>query len=236
VFRGRVLRGRTVSFFGAGGAGKSTLADGLALSLASGVGVVPMWVPVAPMTVALLDWDEGEHEWLARTAAICRGHGVSPAGQYVYIPLAAPLVASVDYVAREISKRHISVLIVSPVSRAIRQISEDRDPAGAVHELYELLRELGTTNILIDHVAAASMREESLSKEYGSVAKRDNARGSFAIKALSQIPGRRVIQITNTKPPPLTPKIPDQEVAIHYDPPNSLDGQYNSIRFTDNVR
>lgn len=232
LFMGRCIRGRTISLYGPGGTGKSTLADGLALSLANGVSIVPLWVPSERERVLLLDWDEGHEEWSVRVRAICRGHGCSADG-YRYLAVSDPLWKLVDRIGELVVAEGITVIIISPVSRALRDASDQGDAAGPVHELYDILRQLGTTNILIDHVAGTDLRSGEAPKEYGSVAKRDHARGSYSVFTAGEHVGAKIIKISNTKPVPLAPRIPEQFVKIIYDPPNPLNGIYRSIRFVD---
>ena len=49
VFSGRVREGRTMSLFGPGSAGKTTIADGLIASACSGTEIIPGLAPVAPL-------------------------------------------------------------------------------------------------------------------------------------------------------------------------------------------
>jgi hypothetical protein len=233
VLWGRLARGRTISLFGPGAAGKSTLADGIGLSLAAGKMILPGWVPSSVEKVMLLDWDEGEDEWLARTAAISAGHAALPEGRYLYMRMTDPLWQAVDDVGRAIVENDVTVLIVSPVNRAIRSSNEGRDPGAPIHELYEILRQLGTSNILIDHVNSGDFRSNEGVKEYGSIAKRDNARGSFSVTVLAEGIGWRDLKITNTKPAPMRPRIQPQIVRITFDPPDSPEGIYDKIVFSE---
>lgn len=231
---GRLRRGRTISLFGPGSAGKSTLADGIAVGLATGVEVVPEWAPSSPATVGILDWDEGREEAAVRIAAIARGAGVRLNRRIFYRSMARPLVDAADEVGRWVVERGIEVLIVSPFNRAIRQ-REHGDPGGPVLEAYALLRELGTTNILIDHVTGAATDATDATREYGSVEKRNADRGSFSIYAQSGAPGTRVITIRQKKPDPLAPPLDPQALRIDYRPTWPVEGRYESIRFSPDV-
>jgi hypothetical protein len=230
VFEGRLRAGRTASLYGPGSAGKTTIADGLVVSAISGVTIIPGWLPTRRFRVGVLDWDEGREEELVRLYAITAGHGVPELTGYRYRRMGRPLPEAADDVGRWVTGEGIELLIVTPVNRAIRQT--DRDPSGPVHELYEVLREFGTSNLLIDHVTGANIDKPDATREYGSVAKRDNARGSFSLFEQSQEPGSRVVVIRNAKPDALTPRQSAQAVRITFDPPwPNADGSYDRIRF-----
>lgn len=228
VFEGRCRIGRTISFFGPGSAGKTTLADGLAVSLATGYEIVPGWTPVRQMQVGILDWDEGIEEEMIRLRAICLGYDITLPAIY-YRRMSRPLAELADQTGSWVVKHGIEVLFISPVGRALRQI--DGDPARAVDELYEVLRDFGTTTFLIDHVVGDAIEGGAI-REYGSVRKRDSARGSYSVYAQRQEPGRRSIIIKNTKPDALAPQQPDMAIRIEYNPPwPKPNGAYDSITF-----
>jgi hypothetical protein len=228
VFEGRCRIGRTISFFGPGSAGKTTLADGLVVSLATGFEIVPGWKPVRQMRVGILDWDEGIEEEMIRLRAICLGYDLSLPPVY-YRRMSRPLAEVADPTGSWVVKNKIEVLFISPVGRALRQ--SDGDPAKSVDEFYEVLRDFGTTTFLIDHVTGDNIEGGAI-REYGSVRKRDSARGSYSIYAQSQEPGRRTIVIRNTKPDALAPQQDDMAIRIEYDPPwPKPNGAYDAITF-----
>ncbi len=69
-------------------------------------------------------------------------------------------------------------------------------------------------------------------REFGSVRKRDNVRGSYGVDVQSEEPGRRVLVMRNTKADALAPKQPDQAIRVEYEPPYPHhDGSYDTIAF-----
>jgi hypothetical protein len=233
VFAGRVRLGRTISLFGPGSSGKTTIAAGLVVSLTAGVEIIPGWLPTGRFRVGVLDWDEGQDEELVRLYAICRAHAVEIEG-YEYSAQSRPLVESADEVGRWIAERGIEVLFVSPVNRALR--AAFGDPGVPVFELYEILREFRTTNILIDHVTGAQVENREAVREYGSVAKRDAARGSYSIYEQSSEPGTRIVVLRNTKPDALAPRRAPEAVRITFEPAYPPDnGVYERIGFSEDV-
>src|ERR1700682_4746830 len=66
--------GKTTILFGPGGGGKSTLGNGIAVSVSGGYEVIPGWKPIAG-PVVVLDWEDDRDTWSERTAAIAAGIG-----------------------------------------------------------------------------------------------------------------------------------------------------------------
>jgi hypothetical protein len=230
LFRGRMRVGRTISLFGPGSAGKTTISDGLALSACTGYEIIPHWLPTRTFTVGLLDWDEGEEETKVRMRAMCNAYGVT-VSDFFFRRMARPLADCADDVGKWLVDNAIELVIVSPVSRAIRQ--GQGDPAAPIHELYEVLREFHTTNLLIAHVVGSAIdSDRQANREYGSVAQTNDARGSYSVYAQSEEPGRRVVVLKNTKPDALSPRMDPQAIRIEFEPPEPDEaGNYNTIRF-----
>jgi hypothetical protein len=230
IFRGRIRAGRTISMFGPGSAGKTTISDGLALSACTGTEVIPGWIPAGQFIVGLLDWDEGKEENEARLYAMCQAYGLS-LKDYHYRRMARCLADCADDVGKWVVDNRIEFLIVSPVSRAIRQ--GIGDPAAPIHELYEVLREFGTSNLLIAHVVGSAIgSDRPAAREYGSVAQTNDARGSYSVYCQSEEPGKRVVVLTNTKPDAMSARMDPQAIRIEFDPPiPEQPGIYDAITF-----
>lgn len=229
VFDGRMREGRTMSIFGPGSAGKTTLVDGLIASACSGYEVVPGWRPTRRFKTLILDWDEGGEEETIRLAAITEAHGIDLTAEYHYKRQTRPLHDVADEIGGYIVKHGIELVVVSPMGRAQRNFGENI--TAPVDEVHEILRAFGTTNILIDHVTGSNIKGGA-DREFGSVRKRDNVRGSYGVDVQSEEPGVRVLVLRNTKADALSPKQPDQAIRIEFDPPwPKPDGTYDRISF-----
>jgi hypothetical protein len=228
VFNGRIREGRTMSIFGPGSAGKTTLVDGLIVAACSGHEIVPGWMPSRPYCSLVLDWDEGKEEEQVRLYAIRNAYRVDLAAAYHYKRMARPLYDVADEIGNYVAANAIELVVVSPVGRATRDHGDNIN--APVDELYEILRSFGTTNILIDHVTGANIKGGA-EREFGAVRKRDNARGSYSLYAQSEGIGERVIVMKNTKPDALLGKVEPQAVKISYDPPAPESGIYEHITF-----
>lgn len=230
MFDHRVRLRRTISLFGPGSAGKTTLADGLSLSACTGVEIVPGWRPMGTYPVAILDWDEGEEEERVRLHAMCSAYGLD-LHDWHYRRMNRPLIDCADDVGHWLVDTGAQFLIVNPVARAVP--SSTGDPSGPINDLYDVLGEFHTTNLLIDHVVGTAIDgQREASRAYGSRAKHDNARGTYSVYQQSQEPGKRVVVVKNTKPESLSPYYPPQAIRIEFEPayPDAA-GTYDSIRF-----
>ncbi len=233
IFEGRLRAGRTVSVFGPGSAGKTTVVDGLIVSACSGREIIPGWAPTRQFPTLLLDWDEGFEEEAVRLGAIQNAYEVDLVAGYHYKRQTRPLHDIADEIGAYIANNAIELVIVSPMGRASRSFGENI--TGPVDEVYEILRTFGTTNILIDHVTGDNMKGGA-QREFGSVRKRDNARGSYAVDVQSEEVGSRVLVLRNTKADALAPRQPDQAIRVEYDPPYPHgDSTYDGITFHSDV-
>lgn len=229
LFVGKLRVGRTISLFGPGSAGKTTIADALIASACSGKQIVPGWIPDRQMASLILDWDEGDEEEKVRLGAICNAYDIDLSAGYHYKRQTRPLYDVADEIGKYIVDNGIGFVVVSPMGRAQRNFGENI--TAPVDEVHEILRSFGTTNLLIDHVTGDGMRGGA-NREFGSVRKRDNVRGSYAVDVQSEDVGVRVLVIRNTKADALGPRVPDQAVRIEYDPPEGNDDHtYTTIRF-----
>ena len=232
VFEGRMRQGRTISLFGPGSAGKTTIADALLVSASTGREIVPDWRPTRAFEVGTLDWDEGREETQVRLHAICNAYGLNLRG-YHYQHLTRPLADCADEAGRWVVEKRVELLCISPVQRAIRPTSGD--PGDPIREMYEVLGEFGTTNLLIDHVRGDAIKRVA-ERAYGAVAKTDNSRGSYSVYEQSQEPGRRVVVLRNAKPASLEPYRAPAAVRIEFDPPwPDSAGSYDAITFGEDV-
>ena len=169
--------------FAPGGAGKSTLAGAVAVSVATGSQVIPGWVPAYPCTPLILDYETTAEEWSKRLAAIAEGAGLKPVA-VPYLRCDRPVVDLLERIARQVSDQAIGLVIVDSVVLATGTAREGSGAEEGTVRLHAALRELGTTALLVDHVAATELQPGStgISKPYGSIFKLNLARSAWELR------------------------------------------------------
>lgn len=187
-----LVEGRPNVIYGEGGAGKSTVAAAAALAIASGVAVVPGWVPVDKAGVLIVDWEADLPEWDALISTLAKGRGIRRA-EYAkrlhYRAGAGPITDSLDEIAQHIAQHDVRLLIIDSVGLAMPSRSEGADANEGALKLFSALRILGITTLLIDHVAGVDMgKEGAVPKPYGSVYKYNLGRNLFELRAVPPAP------------------------------------------------
>lgn len=178
-----LLRDAPAILFGPGGTGKSTLASAIAVSVAAGVEIVPGWLPAEPAPVLYLDWEGTRAACNDRLAAICRGAEIDPPNGVYYRRCSGSLADQVEEIAAFVAEREIGLLLVDSVGLAAGTAREGGDAAESAFRLFEALRAIGRTALLIDHVAGAELNGSApTSKPYGSVFKVNLARNVFELR------------------------------------------------------
>ena len=188
-----------IVLFGAGGTGKSTLAAAVGVSVASGVTVVPGWRPrKAP--VLLLDWEEEDYIVKERVVAIARGASLPALPRdLLYRRMAGRLADEADTVARLVAEEGVGLMIVDSVGAAMGTVGEG-DHADSANRLFDAVRHINTTALLVDHVSGENIGKRDVRKPYGSVYKENRSRGTFYVACTTVDSGGRVLVVTNAKP------------------------------------
>jgi hypothetical protein len=173
---------RPTIVFGAGGSGKSSFAAACVTSIASGAEVVKGWRPERPYKVLILDWEADEQEWNDRIAAIAKGAGIA-APEVHYRPCFTPITEQTDDVSKYVREQGIDLIVVDSVGMASPGTREGSDANEGAIRLFQALRVIGITSLLIDHVNKADKRNEKGTHDpYGSVYKSNLARQTFELR------------------------------------------------------
>jgi hypothetical protein len=185
--------------FAPGGAGKSTIAAAIGVSVDSGVEVIPGWRPVSAPVLAL-DWEDGAGVWTKRTRAIAAGAGVK-APRIRYQPQVRPLPESVDRLAAYVADEAIGLVIVDSVGLASGSARDGGTAEESTLRLFQALRQLDATCLLIDHVRGDDMESDrAISRPYGSVYKTNLARSVYELRRERDgSPGRAELLMVHTK-------------------------------------
>jgi hypothetical protein len=174
--------------YGPQGIRKSTLAQILLVGCETGVPTVPGWAFKQCRTGAL-DWEADRGEWNRRIRSIAAGIEVEPP-EVFYRACTRPLVDQVEELAALRSTEGIDFWVVDSTGPAMRKASDGADPSGAVEELYNAMRAIGGTWLLIDHVSSDNFQhnEGNIRKPIGSVLKLARARAAWELKAERDCP------------------------------------------------
>jgi hypothetical protein len=183
LVEGLVEEHQTTSIYGDGEVGKSWLGLAACVSLVSGVEIIPGWKPSRRVRALYLDW-ETDHETLnKRVRMICRGSGIpyTPIG---YVSPDGPLADQVEWLLERVHDEGIEFLVIDSVEAAMAGSKSDGgDMNDAAAKVNQVLRKIGKSALLVDHVNAVNAQSKGLAgKAYGSIFKRNWVRISFEVK------------------------------------------------------
>ncbi len=154
--------------FGWGSTGKTLLALVMAMSVQSGVPLLGMKPKQG--NVLFCDWETSETVIASRLSGLKQGMGITMPMPIRYMFCFRPLFYSIPELAQEITKHQISTLIIDNFGAALGGEANDVN----VGNLFNGLRELGCSVLLIDHRAKGSA--EGRATPFGSVYKENRAR------------------------------------------------------------
>ncbi len=187
-------------WYGQGGAGKTTLAAGVGVSVAAGVEVIPGWSP-AQAPVLILDWENDADEWNTLIGAVAAGVGIAPPAIGYRYGGARSLAEQLEELAGYVREREVGLVIVDSSGGALGAARDGSDANETVLRMFAALRELRTTALLIDHVAGTELGAAKPSaKPYGSVYKVNAARDMWQVSRERSSPdGNLHLALTHTK-------------------------------------
>lgn len=205
------------------GAGKSTLAAAIAVTLEEVAEVIPGWMPVAGGHVLVLDWEASAGEWNDRIARIAAGIDIPPPA-IAYRRCRVPLADMVEELAREIQTESIAYLIVDSVEKAAGISESGSTYEDKANRLFLSLDRLAIPSLLIDHVAGDDLRRNFggpahvTPKSIGSTLKGAWARATYDLKREpTSTEDRTELVLFNVKVNDARHQ-PPYEFAIHYAP------------------
>jgi hypothetical protein len=185
--------GKTTILFGDGGAGKSTIAQAIAVSVKTGEEVIPGFAPQSA-NVLYLDWETDADDVDARVKAISEGAGIRDVPEFHYRACVGSFVDQVEDVVRLVSKEHIGLVFIDSVEMASAATRGDGGDANeSAIRLFSALRHLRTTVLAVDHVAKTGAdAKEGAGKPYGSTFKGNLARNTFELRQAKDAEGDRI--------------------------------------------
>src|SRR5205807_681935 len=168
-------------FFGEGDSFKSTLAALLAVSVQAGCALLPDWV-VRQGNVMVLDWESKTKRWHNRIVRVANGLGIS-APTIEYRRCHGLLRHLTESIAAQVDALKIALLIVDSVTGAEGSPSDGGGVGEPTQRLFDALRHINTTQLLIDHVPKSAMEGQRTKRHpINSVIKENRARAVFDIQ------------------------------------------------------
>ncbi len=172
--------GAATELYGPGGAGKGYLACGLAVSL--GLGVPFCGLPTVSTRVLYLDWEDTLDEFKRRVRAIADGLGVHPR-KLLYRECRQPFSTMAEDLASYVAAEGVGLVIVDSAEAAMGDSGERSTSAARANRLYNELRYLNTSALVIDHVTGESLKSKELAgRPFDSVFKSFRARATWEVK------------------------------------------------------
>jgi hypothetical protein len=175
--------GQPTTMFSAGGKGKSTFCDYIAVLVQFGIcsqGNLP-FIP-RQCNVLYLDWESDAETHKRFITAIKKGLGITDNTRIHYLSMEHPLAQVANSVRDYIRQYDIGFLIIDSQMAATASGTRGLTEAQIAGEYYNILRSFGITSLTIDHVTKQSMNGEgNNAAPYGSVVKYNRSRSQFEL-------------------------------------------------------
>lgn len=175
--------GQPATIFAAGGKGKSTIADLIAVLVQYGVcaqGNLP-FIPVQG-NVLYLDWENLAETHRRYITAIKRGLNVTDHTPILYLEMEHPLTHAANSLRELIQERHIDLVIIDSQMAATAGGNRGLNEAQIASEYYNCLRSFGCTSLTIDHVTKSGMGDTDNLAAFGSIVKYNRSRSQWELK------------------------------------------------------
>jgi hypothetical protein len=180
-----VQQGAATIIYAPGGHFKSTLAAGIAVSVQSGIPLLPDWIPTQG-NVLVCDWEADEESWNDRIHKIAAGLCISPP-PIRYRRCSRRVADMTESLADQVARDHIVLTVNDSVGLAQGSSSDGGDANEATLRMFDALRAIGTSSLLVDHVRGDEIgNAKATSKPYGSTYKVNLARSVFELRAEEQ--------------------------------------------------
>ena len=205
--------------FGDGGAGKTTFALALAISIATGERFLS-YAPT-PTPVFYLDWEADEETIARRVDRLKRGMDIRGHIPLRYKRMYGLLSEQLDEIASEVTEEGYGVVIVDAMGKATANAPEG---AAAALTLFDGMDSIEVDYLIIDHMDKVSAANGTRNpRPYGSTYKYNSARSVWYAKGQGE-PGENEIYVkmenikgndlTKAKPVPLKITFEDDRTVI----------------------
>jgi hypothetical protein len=151
--------------FGHGGVRKSTIALGMAVSVASGCALVG--VPyVEPCPVMYCDWESDEETIYERVSAILNGHGITLEAPIYYQRMSLSLSQMSGQLRKKIEKYKVGMVVYDSLGAAKHGEIHTNEASMTV---FRAARSLGIPWIGIDHMSWDTIESDRAPRPFGGV-------------------------------------------------------------------
>ena len=184
LVEGLLERNQNNEIHGDGSVGKSWLALALAVSVTTGVEILPGYRPCLRGTVLYCDYETDHDTVNARIKQIARGAEIEPPN-ILYLRMDGPFSDAVERILALIQEHGVVLLIVDSVEAAMAgSVSAGAPPNEGPSKINRSLRRLGRiTSFLVDHISAEQAAQKGVArKAYGNIFKRNWVRLAFQLK------------------------------------------------------
>jgi hypothetical protein len=173
------------TLFGAGGAGKTYLADAMAVSVAADVPVVGFPQAGHPENVLLLDWESDADTHYERIMAIQTGHNITENldGRVFYLQMRTPLATAAGWLTRFVAEKRIGLAFGDSLSLAC---GGELEASADILRTFGAARSLGCPFVFVTHITntQATAAEENGGKgmrPFGSVFTVNQSRNCWSV-------------------------------------------------------
>lgn len=182
--------GEIAVLFGDGGAGKSTLALALAVSVVTGRGLPHGFRPTRTAKVLYLDWEGSRDDLSERLASLEVGLGLDEVSGLFYRPMSRALADDITFLRAEVSRLDIGFVIVDSLAPAC---GAEPETADSVVRAMNAMRSFGVSCLAVAHVSKVHAEaKHGTGRPFGSVFVWNLARSVWELRRSDDTEGNDV--------------------------------------------
>ena len=162
------------------------------------IGIAVLDQKVERSNVLYLDWELTEEEQSRRIYKLARGMNLTgPPDGLDYLRMDTPLMQAIPQLKALIRERHYGLIIVDSLGPAC---GGDPEAARFVIPLFNSIRSLGTTSLLIDHQSRLQQGQSYRNKDpFGSIYKKNLSRSAIQLHKVAEEEGRLALVLRHLK-------------------------------------
>lgn len=184
LIEGLIQRNQTTGIHGDGAVGKSFFVLATAVSLVTGLEVIPGLRPTARMNAIYCDYETDQDTLNQRVRMIAGGLGLERAPDIGYYRMEQPFADCVEWLLPVVQAHNVGLVIVDSVEAAMSgSVGAGAGANEGPARMNRSLRQLGVSALLVDHINNEQEGQRgAVKRPYGSRFKRNWQRMSFHLK------------------------------------------------------